>query len=319
MSLAEDLRGTVMVTRDGSVTADLAGGLADVGAGIPCTSATRFQVCSVSKQFTAAAVLLLAESGQLDLAEPVGRWLPGSPPQWQRVTLHHLLSHTAGIPHWHEAPGLDPADPVPVSERLRTIQATPLRTEPGARWRYSSPGFLLAGYIVQEAAGQPYAEFLAERILSPLQLTQTTVGGVPGGAARGYQDAQPVVPFDLGAMPGTGDIWSTAGDLTRFTAALHRGELVTASSLRAMCTAHAPLDDDDDGEPRLTTTGYGYGMYTGNFAGHAAWFHPGDNPGYQSFAGWIPGRAASIVILANDEAVSMTGLLRQLVPMALGS
>jgi CubicO group peptidase (beta-lactamase class C family) len=306
-----------MVTRSGLVTADLAEGLADVEAGLPCASGTRFQVCSVSKQFTAAAVLLLAESGQLDLAEPVGRWLPGDPPQWRRVTLHHLLSHTAGIPHWHEAPGLDPAERMPASERLQAIQAAPPRAEPGAQWHYSSPGFLLAGYIVQRAAGQPYPEFLAERILAPLRLTQTTVGGVPGGAARGYRKAQPVAPFDLGAMAGTGDVWSTAGDLTRFTAALHSGELIDASSLRAMCTAHAPLDDDDDGEPRLTTTGYGYGMYTGNFAGHPAFYHPGDNPGYQSFACWIPGPAASIVILANDEAVSITGLLRQLVPAAL--
>ena len=112
-------------------------------------------------------------------------------------------------------------------------------------------------------------------------------------------------------------MWSTAGDLTRFTAALHRRELINASSLRAMCTAHALLDDDDEGEPRLTTTGYGYGMYTGIFAGHAALYHTGDDPGYQSFACWIPDRAASIVILVNDEAVSMTGLLRQLLPAAL--
>ena len=86
-------------------------------------------------------------------------------------------------------------------------------------------------------------------------------------------------PWDLDAMPGTGDIWSTAGGLTRFTAALHSGELITASSLRAMRTAHVPLDDDDDGEPRLTTTGYGYGMFTGIFAGRAAYYRPGDNPG----------------------------------------
>ena len=89
------------------------------------------------------------------------------------------------------------------------------------------------------------------------------------------------------------------------------------SSLHAMCTAHAALDDDEDGEPRLTTTGYGYGMYTGIFAGHAAYYHTGDNPGYQSLACWIPDRAASIVILVNDEAASMTGLLRQLLPAAL--
>jgi CubicO group peptidase (beta-lactamase class C family) len=311
------LRGTARVARGGSAEADLAEGMADIQAGVPCTPGTRFQLCSVSKQFTAAAVLLLAESGQLDLGEPVSRWLPGSAPQWRQVTLHHLLSHTAGIPHWREAPGLDPAEPMPVSERLEIIGATPLRTRPGTQWHYSSPGYLLAGFIVERASGQPYREFLAERILSPLKLTQTTVGGSPAGAARGYRDGQPVVPFELDTMPGTGGIWSTAGDLTRFTTALHRGDLITASSLRAMCTAHAPLGGDDGGEPGLTTTGYGYGMFTGVLGGLAACYHPGDNPGYQSLACWIPARAASIVILANDEAVSMTSVLRQLLPAAV--
>lgn len=316
MRPVEGLRGTALVTRGGSVEADLADGLADVAAGVPCTPGTKFQLCSVSKQFTAVAVMLLVESGQLDLREPVGQWLPEGPPQWRRVALHQLLSHTAGVPHWLEAPGLDPAEPMRISERLKIIQATPLRTEPGAQWHYSSPGFMLAGLIVERASGQPYPEFVAERILSPLKLTQTTVGGDPAGAARGYRDGQPVPPWDPDAMPGTGGIWSTASDLTRFTAALYSGELVTAHSLKAMCTAHARLDDDDEGEPRLTTTGYGYGMYTGIFAGRTAYYHTGDDPGYQSFACWIPDRAASIVILANDEAVSMTSLLRQLVPAA---
>jgi CubicO group peptidase (beta-lactamase class C family) len=306
-----------MVTRSGSVQVDLAEGLANVETAVPCASGTRFQLCSVSKQFAAAAVMLLAESGRLDLHEPVARWLPEGPPQWRQVTLHHLLSHTAGVPHWLEAPGLDPAEPMPISERLQVIQATPLRTEPGAQWHYSSLGFVLAGLIAERASGQPYSQLLAEQILSPLQLTQTTVGGTPAAAARGYRDGQPVPPWDLDAMPGTGDIWSTAGDLARFTAALHGGELVTASSLRAMCTAHAAIDDDDDGEPRLTTTGYGYGMFTGIFGGHAAYYHPGDNPGYQSLACWLPDPAASIVILVNDEAASITGLLRQLLPAAL--
>ena len=319
MRTVAGLRGTAMVTKGGSVEADLAGGLADVEAGVPCTSGTRFQLCSVSKQFTAAAVMLLVESGRLDLGEPVDRWLPGGPPQWRQVTLHHLLSHTAGVPHWLETPGLDPAEPMSISERLEIIQATPLRTEPGAQWHYSSPGFVLAGLIVERASGQPYREFVAERILSPLKLTQTTMGGIPAAAARGYRDGQPVPPWDLDAMPGTGDIWSTTGDLTRFTAALQAGELVAASSLRAMCTPHAAIDDDDDGEPRLTTTGYGYGMFTGIFAGHPACYHPGDNPGYQSMACWLPDRAASIVILVNDEAASIPGLLRQLLPAALES
>jgi CubicO group peptidase (beta-lactamase class C family) len=317
MRPVEGLPGAAIVTRGGSAVAELAGGLADIEAGEACTPATRFQLCSVSKQFTAAAVLLLAESGRLGLDEPVSRWLPGGPPQWRQVTLHHLLSHTAGIPHWLEAPGLDPAEPMPIGQRVEIIQATPLRTQPGAHWHYSSLGFVLAAFIVEQASGLPYPQFLAETILTPLRLTQTTVGGVPGGAARGYQDGQPVPSWDLDTMCGTGDIWSTVGDLTRFTTALHGRQLVAASSLSAMCTAHAPIDDEDEGELRLTTTGYGYGMFTGIFAGHAAWYHPGDNPGYQSLACWIPDRAASIVILVNDTAANIRGLLRRLLPAAL--
>ena len=81
-----------------------------------------------------------------------------------------------------------------------------------------------------------------------------------------------------------------------------------------MLTPHAPIEDDDED---LTTTGYGYGLFTGTFAGHAVYYHPGDNPGYLSFAGWIPDLAASLVILANDESVSIPDLLRKLLPAAL--
>jgi CubicO group peptidase (beta-lactamase class C family) len=310
-----DLRGVAMVTKAGTVRTELAGGLADAASGRPCTLETRFQLCSISKQFAAAAALLLAEAGRLALDAPVDRWLPGGPPQWSGVTLHHLLSHTAGVPHWLEAPGLDPAEPVPVGERLTAIQAAPLRTAPGQAWHYSSPGFVLVGLIVERASGQPYAQFLTERILDPLDLTATSIGGPPPEpAARGYRDGQPVTPFDLAAMAGTGDIWSTAADLTRFTAALHAGNLITNESLHAMLTPRAPIDDDDE---TLITTGYGYGMFTGTFAGEAAYYHPGDNPGYQSFSGWLPDLSASLVVLANDENVSMTDLLRQLLPVAL--
>jgi CubicO group peptidase (beta-lactamase class C family) len=318
MGAVPGLRGTAVVAKDGLIEADFAEGLADVTAGVACSLSTPFQLCSVSKQFAAAGVMLLVEAGQLHLGESVDRWLPEGPRQWQQVTLHQLLSHTAGVPHWHEAPGLDPSEPMTITARLEAIWSTPLRTEPGALWHYSSPGFVLAGLIVERASGQPYAEFVAERILSPLGLAQTTMGGTPDRAARGYRDGQPVTPWDLAAMPGTGDIWSTAGDLTRFTAALHGGELIAPSSLRAICTPHVAIDDEDDEEPRLTTTGYGYGMFTGIFAGHAAFYHPGDNPGYQSLACWIPDLEASIVILVNDEDVNMTGLLRQLLPLVLG-
>jgi CubicO group peptidase (beta-lactamase class C family) len=115
-------------------------------------------------------------------------------------------------------------------------------------------------------------------------------------------------------MTGTGDIWSTAADLTRFTAALHTEGLVTDDSLHAMLTPHAAIEDDDE---TLLTTGYGYGMFTGTFAGHPAYYHPGDNPGYRSLAAWLPAPAASVIVLANDQGIDAIDVLRELLPAAL--
>jgi CubicO group peptidase (beta-lactamase class C family) len=311
----EGLRGAVTVTRAGSVEVELAGGLADAGSGAGCTPQTRFQIASVSKQFAATAVMMLAESGAVALGEPVARWLPDSPAQWQQVTLHHLLTHTAGVRHWCDAPGFEPSQPMSIRDRLALIQQAPLLTEPGTQWRYSSPGYLLAGLIVERASGRPYPDFLTERILSPLGLTSTTAGGAPAGAvtARGYRNGEPVVPWDLSAMPGTGDICSTVGDLARFTTALHSGQLLTDGSLRLLRTAHAPVGTGDgSGDGWLTSDGYGYGQFVGTIARQTAYFHPGDNPGYQSFAAWIPAHAVCVVILTNDETTSIEGLLKQL-------
>jgi CubicO group peptidase (beta-lactamase class C family) len=317
----EGLRGAAMVTRAGQVKLEVADGLADAEADVKCTPRTRFQVCSVSKQFTAAAAMLLAESGQLDLAEPVARWLPGGPPQWQRVTLHHLLTHTAGVRHWGDAPGFDASQPMDLAERVALVQQAPLLTDPGTRWHYSSPGYLLAGHIVARASGQPYAGFVTGQVLVPLGLTSTSAGGLPAGAAaaRGYRNGQPVTPWPLDRMPGTGDICSTVGDLARFTAAVHSGSLIRQQRFaQAMITPHVPVPDGQGtGDGWVTCDGYGYGQFIGHIAGHTAYFHPGDNPGYQSLAVWLPGQEVCAVILTNDEASDTEALLRQLIPVGL--
>lgn len=321
MSLVAGLRGAAIVTKAGSVELEVASGLADPEAGAECTPQTRFQICSISKQFTAVAVMLLAESGQLDLAEPVARWFPGCPSQWQRVTLHHLLSHTAGVRHWDDAvPGFDPSQPMDPAERVTLIQQAPLLAEPGTRWQYSSPGYVLAGHIVAEVSGQPYPIFLAGRVLAPLGLTATTSGEVPAGVATagGFRDGKPVAPWPLSTMPGTGDIYATVGDLARFITAVHSGSLIAPHSVQAMITPYASLPDrQSTPDGWATADAYGYAQYIGSIAGRPAYVHTGDNPGYQSLAAWLPGQAACVVILSNDEETDTTALLRQLVPAAL--
>jgi CubicO group peptidase (beta-lactamase class C family) len=209
---------------------------------------------------------------------------------------------------------MDPA------ERVALIQQAPLLADPGTRWQYSSPGYVLAGHIVAQASGQPYPDFLAARVLTPLGLTATTSGEVRAGpaVARGYHGAEPVASWPLSAMPGTGDICATVGDLARFTTAVHSGSLLTPRSVQAMITPHAPLPDSESTpDGWAVVEGYGYAQYVGRIAGHAAYLHTGDNPGYQSVAAWLPGQAACVVILSNDEAADIEALLRQLVPVAL--
>lgn len=319
MPTLDDLTGAVLVTRADRVKLEMASGLADTAAGTACTGRTRFQVSSISKQFAAAAAMLLVESGELDLAEPVAKWFPGCPPQWRQVTLHHLLTHTAGVRHWDDAPGFDPSEPMELAERAVLVLQAPLLTDPGTRWHYSGPGYVLTGHIVEQASGQAYPAFLAERFLVPLGLTATSAGSVPSGpaAARGYRDSE-LAPLLAGAIPGTSDIWSTAGDLARFTAALHSGSLITQRSLHAMLTPYQPRPDGENASAGLLAyEGYGYGLYAGRISGQTAYFHTGDNPGYRSLAVWLPRQMTSLIILSNDEGTDTQALLRQLAPIAL--
>jgi CubicO group peptidase (beta-lactamase class C family) len=314
----EELRGVAIVARSGSPVLEAAGGLADES-GAACTTTTRFQIASVSKQFTAAAVLLLAERGAIGLQDPIEQWLVGCPRAWAHITVHHLLTHTSGLGHWPDFPDLDLYRPMDPDEQLAIFQRAPLRSRPGTSWSYSSPGYVLLGWIVQRASGQPYATFLEERIFEPLGLRSTTVGDPPGGdgMARGYRDGRPVPSFELATVGlGAGDIWSTAGDLARYDAALGSGAFLTSATRRAMCTPHGRLGDQEGaggwGDGWWRYDGYGYGWFVGTVAGRPVYFHPGDNPGYQAFNAWLPGEDLSVVVLTNDEMVDIKRLLKRL-------
>jgi CubicO group peptidase (beta-lactamase class C family) len=313
----DGLRGAATVVVRGSVVVSVADGPADADAGGMCTPLTRFQIASISKQVAAVAALLLVEAGVVDLHESVQRWLPESTSQWRGVTLHHLLSATAGIRHWDDTPGFRLSESMSVERRLELLTQAPLLSEPGTLWRYSSPGFIVVGSIIERASAQSYGSFVTERILEPLSLRTTTIGDPPADAevAHGYRDGESVVPFDLTTMPGTGDVLSTVGDLARFNAALHHGALLADSSIEAMCTLQTPLDRPDPDWAR--GDGYGYGHFVGALGEEVAYFHPGDNPGFKSFNAWLPAHDAAIAVLLNDEAVDLEPILKQLVPFAV--
>jgi CubicO group peptidase (beta-lactamase class C family) len=314
------LCGVALVLRGTSVLNEVVGGIADRETGALCTRQTRFQVASVSKQFTAAAILLLVQRGRLRLDDPVERWLPGCPASWQYMTVHHLLTHTSGIGHWDAIPLFDPLRPADPGDLVPMIQQSTLRAAPGRAWFYSSPGYILLGQIVQAASGDTYAAFLSEHVLTPLGLSATSAGAAPadGPVARGYRDGQPVRPWEMSFQAGTGNIWSTAADLTRFAAAVGSAELLTTDSRRAMFAIQAPI------EPEITTGtgwephGYGYGWFIGVVAGHPGYYHPGDNPGYQSFNARLHDPAIRLAVVTNDETTDLRTVVADLVGRECG-
>jgi CubicO group peptidase (beta-lactamase class C family) len=221
-----------------------AGGASGASPGTACTLSTRFQICSVSKTFTAAAVLALADKSVLSVSDPVGRWIGGCPASWAAITVHHLLTHTAGLEHWWGIPGLDPTVPLTPAEELRLFSEAPLLSAPGERFSYSSPGYALLGRIVERAADQPYASFLATTIFDPLGMASTFAGNGAGQPqlATGHMAAVPVPSFELDTTnAGAGDVWSTAHDLARWDRALASGEILTPDSRQAMLAVQALL------------------------------------------------------------------------------
>lgn len=307
--------GTLLVARDGVTLQRASAGEADASAGEECSADTRFQIASVSKQFTAAAVMLLVDDGALDLGDHIGRLLHGCAPQWRELTLHQLLSHTAGLEHWNDIPDFDVTRPGEPDEFLELFAKVPLRSAPGRSWHYSSPGYLLAARVVEAVSGAAYADLVTERILGPVGMSATLVGRTPPErVAWGYRGGKRVDVAQFAAVPGTGDIWSTVGDLARYTEAFVAGELLSRGSRHLLVDAHAELRNPLDPNDPAPAHAYGYGYFLGTVCGHRAWFHPGDNPGYQSFLGYLPDLDTTVAILCNDEESDLDGLLRELAP-----
>lgn len=303
MAEIEGFSGVVTITRDGRPVSTTTGG--------GYTPTTPFQIASVSKNFAATLTMMLVERGALDLHEPVTRWLPEAPGSWRDLTLHHFLSNSSGIGHWPEIP-MDPAKPATRDERLAAIVGAPRKFDPGTRFLYSSPGYLVVGVVAERAAGMAYPELLAENILRPLGLAATG-SGRPQGVAPGHHAGTPIEPWDLGSMIGSGDLWSTVADLHVYAKALDEGALVSPASLARMRTQHIPFAESD-GTPDggLVVTGYGYGHFIGTFNGQPAVLHTGDNPGYRSLLGWLGD--LRIVALANEDTVAWEDILARLLP-----
>jgi CubicO group peptidase (beta-lactamase class C family) len=310
--ISRGFTGAGLAVRGGSVVASWCEGFADAAEGRRWSLQTRTQVASISKQFAAAVTLLLVHQGAITLEDSVAAFLSDCPTQWRAVSIRQLLTHTSGMAHWCELPGFDPAQPLEPAQRLGRLRAAPLTDRPGQNWRYSSPGYIILAAVLEQVAHLPYVQLVEDHIIGPLELTATTVGTpLAGDSALGYRHGRPVTPWQLHAMPGTGDICSNATDLARFVTALHAGTLLPAQiqpllhgcvvPQRSQPQASVSPASVDRAATRITSTEYCAGHFHGTIDGQYAYLHPGDNPGYQSLAAWLPDTGTVIVALSNHE------------------
>lgn len=284
----------------------------------PCSPTTRFQAGSISKQVMSVVVLALSQRGELQLDRPISHWLDDLPPRLRPITLTQLLSHTSGMGHWGDIPGLPALLDVPPDRTtlVAMITESPLVSAPGDRWRYSGPGFLFVALVIEAATGRAYGQLAAELVFSRAGMQTTTSGQFPIGdpdVAVGHHDGQQIeVHEGFTHIPGTGDLWTSTTDLLRYSHALRRDELIEPSAASRLWTGHVDLDPPDPTSQLTAAATYGYGTFIGRVAGHEAWYVPGDNPGYQSLLAHLPHLDIDLAILGNEEDPGLSTILLQL-------
>jgi CubicO group peptidase (beta-lactamase class C family) len=291
---AEDFSGSVLVAHKGRTLLAQGYGLANREHGVANSPHTKFRLGSITKQFTATAVLLLAQQGKLKLDDPVSLHCEQAPQSWEGVTIHHLLSHTAGLPNFTSFPEYRQKWmlPSPPAETMQRFLDKPLEFQPGEQFRYSNSGYIVLGAIIERVARRSYAEFVRQEILAPLGMKDSgydTHDEILLNRAAGYQrNGETFInaPYlDMTQPHAAGALYSTVEDLHRWHQALAAGKLLNPESLEKMFT---PVKDD-----------YAYGWQVKERSGRSEHAHGGGINGFATYILRIPDEDLFAVVLSN--------------------
>ncbi|HWX18490.1 MAG TPA: serine hydrolase [Candidatus Binatia bacterium] len=300
----EDLPGVaLLVAQDGKVRFVKGYGFADVEHHIPVTPQTQFRIGSITKQFTAAAILKLQEQGKLSITDKLSKYLPDFP-RGDEVTLHHLLTHTSGIHSYTDKPGFleTVTNTTTTAALIKSFQKDPYDFNPGKKWSYDNSGFLLLGYIVEKVSGQSYGDFLRTSFFTPLGMTNTGVhhkGIALEHEALGYEyhngKFSRALDWDMSWAGGAGALYSTVEDLFRWNEAVFNGKVLTEASLKAAFTPVKTEENKAENSP----DGYGYGWMLSTLRGTQVIAHGGGLNGFSSMLMRVPAHNFTVVALAN--------------------
>lgn len=311
----------VIVTRAGKTVFRQAYGMACLAQQQPMTPETTFRLGSISKQFTAVAILMLAEEGKLSIHDEITRFLPGYPVQGKRITIEHLLTHSSGIVSFTDKDDFEAniTRDVTVSEMIDSFKDDKLEFAPGTAFSYNNSGYYLLGALIEKVSGMSYASFVEQRIFIPLGMNATCHEGherrprhKAAGHTRHGGGFGPCDPMSMSQAYAAGALVSTVDDMARWEQAIASGKLISAASWAKAFTSYR-LDDG-------SACAYGHGWEIGTLRQRPMLAHGGGINGFMTFALRLPEDALFVAVLSNadDGIVDPEYLAQKVAAMALG-
>jgi len=310
---AKQFMGSVLVAHGKDIVLDKGYGDANIEWEIPNSPSTKFRLGSVTKQFTAASILLLEERGKLSVDDPVKKYIPDAPAAWDKITIFNLLTHTSGIPNFTSFPeyaSLEPFATTP-AQLVARFRDKPLDFQPGEKWSYSNSGYILLGYLIEKISGKSYEKFVQENIFTPLGMKDSGYDSnsaiIPHRAA-GYVPT-PSGPLNAGYINMTvplsaGALYSTTHDLLFWEQGLFGGKLLSAASLQKMTT---PFKSD-----------YAFGLGVRTVNGHKVIDHGGGIEGFNTYLAYYPDKKVTVAVLGNLNGQTPQEIAAKLGSIALG-
>src|SRR5262245_59107336 len=326
----------VLVRKDGRTVVERGYGVRDLRTRAPIDAQTRFRLASVTKQLTAASIMLLVRDGRLRYDDTLTQALPGFPDYGKAITVRHLLTHTSGLPDYEElmekvekqkGPLWTPERQVREHEVLALLEAeTHGVFVPGESWAYSSSGYVVLGLVAARAAGKPFGNVLQERIFEPLGMTRTLAyeKGKNDVPDRAYGHTKEGARFrqtdqsSTSATLGDGGVYSCLEDLAKWDEALRTHALLSEAEMKPALTPVRLADGSEPSWPKGDGGGdnlfpgrmvsYGYGWFLDPWRGHARQWHHGETMGFRTIVDRFPADGLTVIVLANRGDIDLKDL-----------
>ena len=286
--------GSVLVAKGGEVLFSKGYGSANLEWDVPNSPSTKFRLGSITKQFTAASILLLQERGKLNVNDPVSKYMADAPAAWDKITIYNLLTHTSGIPSFTGFPEYPKWEPfaTTTAEAVARFRDKPLDFAPGEKWSYSNSGYLLLGYLIEKITGGSYEKFVRENIFTPLGMRDSgydsnsaVIARRAAGYVHGKNGLENAGYINMTIPHGAGALYSTTEDLLKWEQGLFGGKLLSPASLKTMTT---PFKHD-----------YACGLGVVTKDGRTVIEHGGGIEGFNTQLTYFPEDKLTIVVLGN--------------------